>query len=87
MSILQGSVSGSSVYTETHSPTTNSSGLISLEIGGGMNTTGNFSSIDWSNGPYYLKREVDPVGGTNYTIIGTSQFLSVPYAMYATIDQ
>ena len=58
---------------------------MSIEIGGGMNTTGNFSSIDWSNGPYYLKREVDPVGGTNYTIIGTSQFLSVPYAMYATI--
>jgi uncharacterized delta-60 repeat protein len=50
-----------------------------------MNTTGDFSSIDWSNGPYYLKREVDPAGGTNYTISGTSEFLSVPYAMYATI--
>jgi uncharacterized protein (TIGR02145 family) len=84
MSILQGSVSGSSVYTETHSPTTNSSGLISIEIGGGT-TSDDFSSIDWSNGPYYLKREVDPVGGTNYTIIGTSQFLSVPYAMYTAI--
>ena len=84
MSILQGSVSGSSVFTETHSPTTNSSGLISIEIGGGT-TTDDFSSIDWSNGPYYLKREVDPAGGTNYTISGTSQFLSVPYAMYATI--
>jgi len=56
---------------------------MSIEIGGEMNTTGNFSSIDWSNGPYYLKREVDPVGGTNYTIIGTSQFLSVPYALHA----
>jgi uncharacterized delta-60 repeat protein len=84
MSILQGSVSGSSVYTETHSPTTNSSGLISIEIGGGT-TSDDFSSIDWSNGPYYLKREVDPAGGTNYTISGTSEFLSVPYAMYATI--
>ena len=85
MSILQGSVSGSSVYTETHSPTTNSIGLISIEIGGGTTITGAFSSIDWSNGPYYLKREVDPAGGTNYTISGTSQLMSVPYAMYATI--
>jgi hypothetical protein len=84
MSILQGSVSGSSVYTETHSPTTNSSGLISIEIGGGT-TTDDFSSIDWSNGPYYLKREVDPAGGSNYLISGTSQLMSVPYAMYATI--
>ena len=57
MSILQGSVSGSSVYTETHSTTTNSSGLISIEIGGGTSSD-DFSSIDWSNGPYYLKREV-----------------------------
>jgi len=85
MSILQGSVSGSSVYTETHSPTTNSSGLISIEIGGGTTITGAFSSIDWSNGPYYLKREVDPAGGTNYIISGTSQLMSVPYAMYATM--
>ena len=82
MSILQGSVSGSSVYTETHSTTTNSSGLISIEIGGGT-TSDDFSSIDWSNGPYYLKREVDPTGGTNYTISGTSEFLSVPYALHA----
>ena len=83
MSILQGTITGSSVYIETHSTTTNSSGLISIEIGEGMNTTGNFSSIDWSNGPYYLKREVDPTGGTNYTISGTSEFLSVPYALHA----
>ncbi|MEY2948871.1 MAG: hypothetical protein RLZZ248_72, partial [Bacteroidota bacterium] len=83
MSILQGSVSGSSVYTETHSPTTNSSGLISIEIGGGTTITGAFSSIDWSNGPYYLKREVDPAGGTNYLISGTSQLMSVPYALHA----
>ena len=82
MSILQGSVSGSSVFTETHSPTTNSSGLISIEIGGGT-TSDDFSSIDWSNGPYYLKREVDPAGGTNYTISGTSQLLTVPYALHA----
>ena len=84
MSILQGSDSGSSVYTEIHSTTTNSSGLISIEIGGGT-TSNDFSSIDWSDGPYYLKREVDPAGGTNYLISGITQLLSVPYAMYATM--
>jgi hypothetical protein len=84
MSILRGSDSGSSVYTEIHSTTTNSSGLISIEIGGGT-TSNDFSSIDWSDGPYYLKREVDPAGGTNYLISGITQLLSVPYAMYATM--
>ncbi len=84
MSILRGSDSGSSVYTEIHSTTTNSNGLISIEIGGGT-TSNDFGSIDWSDGPYYLKREVDPAGVTNYLISGTSQLMSVPYAMYATI--
>jgi hypothetical protein len=83
MSILQGGISGSSVYTETHNAYSNSSGLISIEIGGGTIITGDFSSIDWSNGPYYLQREVDPTGGTNYTISGTSQLLTVPYALHA----
>ncbi|MCU0377754.1 MAG: DUF1566 domain-containing protein, partial [Bacteroidales bacterium] len=49
----------------------------------GLVITGNFSLIDWSSGNYYLKTETDPTGGTNYTISGTSQFLSVPYALYA----
>ena len=46
-------------------------------------TTGNFGDIDWSNGPYFLKTETDPTGGTNYSISGVSQFLSVPYALYS----
>ena len=83
MSILQGGISGSSFYTETHNAYSNSSGLISIEIGGGTIITGDFSSIYWSNGPYYLLREVDPTGGTNYTISGTSQLLTVPYALHA----
>jgi hypothetical protein len=78
ISILQGSVSGTVVYTETQIPTTNVNGLVSIEIGGG---TG-FNAIDWSLGPYFLKTETDPAGGTNYTITGTSQLLSVPYAIY-----
>ncbi len=83
ISILQGSVSGSNVYIETQSLNTNANGLVSLEIGGGAVVSGNFSTIDWSAGPYFIKTDTDPLGGTNYTITGTTQFLSVPYALYA----
>ncbi|MGD1844895.1 MAG: hypothetical protein ACFB10_05825 [Salibacteraceae bacterium] len=84
LSILQGSTSGSAVYVETQNPSTNGNGLISLEVGSGTLVSGNFSNIDWSNGPYFLRTETDPDGGSNYTIIGTSQLLSVPYAFHAT---
>ena len=82
ISILQGSASGAVVYSETHNVTSNVNGLISLEIGGG-NTMGNFADINWANGPYFLKTETDPAGGTNYNIAGVSQLLSVPYALYS----
>lgn len=82
ISILKTSISGSSVYTETHLQNTNANGLVSLEIGTG-NTTDNFSNINWSNDTYFVKTETDPTGGTNYTISGTSQLLSVPYALHA----
>jgi uncharacterized protein (TIGR02145 family) len=85
ISILQGTINGTVVYQETYNPNpqTNANGLVSLEIGGGLTITGTFSGIDWSSGPYFLKTETDPTGGTNYTIVGISQLLSVPYAMYA----
>lgn len=83
VSVLQGSPSGTPVYVETHSATTNANGLVSLEVGAGNPVTGSFSSIDWSTGSYYLKTETDPTGGTNYSITGTTQLLSVPYALYA----
>jgi len=56
---------------------------VTVEIGGGTVISGTFSTIDWSNGPYYLKTETDPAGGTSYSITGTSQLLSVPYALHA----
>ena len=83
ISILQGSANGTAVYAENQTPTTNANGLASIEIGGGTVVSGNFTTIDWANGPYFIKTETDPAGGTNYTITGTSQLLSVPYAMYA----
>ncbi len=83
ISILQDSASGSAVYVETQTPSTNANGLVSIEIGTGT-TTDDFSAIDWANGPYFIKTETDPNGGTSYTITGTSQLLSVPYAMHAT---
>lgn len=85
ISILQGSVSGTPVYVEIYNPNpnTNANGLVTIEIGGGIPITGTFASINWSNAPYFLKSEIDPTGGTNYTIAGVSQLLSVPYALHA----
>jgi hypothetical protein len=81
ISILQGSTA---VYEETQTPTSNTNGLVSLEIGTGTVISGSFTAIDWSADTYFIKTETDPTGGTNYTITGTSQLLSVPYALYAT---
>ncbi|MDT0553971.1 hypothetical protein RM519_11985, partial [Urechidicola sp. P050] len=82
ITILQGSDSGSIVYTETHVKNTNANGLVTLEIGTGT-TLNEFSAIDWSDGPYFIRNETDPLGGVSYTIVGTSELLSVPYALFA----
>src|SRR5437764_8880255 len=71
------------MYVETQATTTNMNGLVSIEIGNGTVVSGNFSTINWANGPYFIKTETDPTGGTNYTVGGTSQLMSVPYALYA----
>jgi hypothetical protein len=83
ISILHGTVNGTAVYVETQTSTTNANGLVTVEIGEGIVISGSFTTIDWANGPYFIKTETDPNGGTNYTITGTSQLLSVPYALYA----
>jgi len=85
ISILQESASGNVVYQETYNPKpqTNTNGLVTVEIGGGEVLSGSFADIDWGSGTYFLKTETDPTGGTNYTISGTSQLLSVPYALHA----
>ena len=83
ISILQGSSTGTPVYVETQSPTTNVNGLASLAVGSGTVVSGTFAGINWSTGDYYIKTETDPTGGSSYTITGTAQLLSVPYALYA----
>ena len=82
ISILKNSAIGQSVYSETHSATSNSNGLVTVVIGDGVSGE-NISDIDWSTGQYYIKVEVDPSGGIGYSIEQTAQLLSVPYALYA----
>ena len=82
LSIQQGSIGGTSVYTETFSITTNAYGLVNLEIGTGISTD-DFTIIDWANGPYFMETAVDITGGMTYEVMGTSQLMSVPYALYA----
>ena len=83
ISILQGSATGTVIYSETQTASTNANGLVSLEIGGGTVISGTFAGINWANGPYFIKTQTDPTGGTNYTIVGSSQLLSVPYALFS----
>jgi uncharacterized protein (TIGR02145 family) len=84
ISILQGSASGTAVYVETQEPTTNANGLVSIEIGTGTVESGDFMTIDWANGTYFIKTETAVEAPlTTYTITGTSQLLSVPYALHA----
>lgn len=83
ISVLQGTTNGTAVYVETQTAMTNANGLVTLEIGAGAVVSGTFASINWGANAYFIKTETDPTGGTNYTIVGTSQFLSVPYALFA----
>ena len=83
ISIIQGSIAGTIVYSETQTATTNANGLVSLEIGSGTVISGSFSSINWAAGPLFIKTQTDPTGGTNYTITGSSQLMSVPYALFS----
>jgi hypothetical protein len=83
ISILQTTATGTVVYQETQTPTTNVNGLVSISIGGGTVVSGNFSTINWGSDLFFIKTETDPAGGTSYTVTGTTQMLSVPYALDA----
>lgn len=84
ISLHSQSPTGPALYTETFQPTSSESGLVNIEIGKGNAVAENFSTLDWSTGgPYYIEVSIDKAGGANYISMGTSQLLSVPYALYA----
>lgn len=83
INLLAGSASGTSTYAETHVVTTSGTGYFMLIIGQGSVLSGDFSSIDWSGNSWYLKSEIDTAGGSNYVHMGTTQLLSVPYALHS----
>ncbi|HPS84484.1 MAG TPA: tail fiber domain-containing protein [Bacteroidales bacterium] len=84
VSLHNGSAAGAVDYSETFTPTTNEFGLFTLSIGTGTPVTGQFDTLHWDAAQYWLQVEMDPAGGVSYADMGTSQLLSVPYAMYAS---
>src|SRR2546423_3880108 len=82
-SILDGSINGTPVYQETQTVKTNSFGLFTLAIGKGITIKGSFNTINWGTGDKFLKVELGPGETGAYNLQGTTQLLSVPYALYA----
>lgn len=83
ISIIDNTATGAVLYTETHNKTTNSKGLVNLNIGQGVSSAGSFSAINWALNPKFIKVEIDPNGGSNYVSVGVNQLMSVPFAMVA----
>jgi hypothetical protein len=85
LSVLLYSESGTVEYSETKESTTSGQGVFSVVIGDGsiLTKTGNFSDINWKNSLKFLKVELDPIGGTNFALMGTSRLQAVPFAYYA----
>ncbi|MFN8285370.1 MAG: hypothetical protein U0V74_01385 [Chitinophagales bacterium] len=77
------SETGPVLYQETQPLQTNQLGLFYTAIGIGPAGIGTFNAINWGSGPKFLQVEFDPAGGSNYLIVGSSQLISVPYALYA----
>ncbi len=82
-SVKQTTATGTTVFQETHAASTDALGGFSLEIGRGAASTGSFTAINWAAGPYFLEVELDVNSSGSYTSMGTSEMLSVPYALYA----
>jgi len=83
LSLLQSSSTGTAVYEESFSTFSNDFGLVNVVFGEGTVISGSFANVDWSMGPYYIEVSADVAGGTNYSVLGTQQLMSVPYALYA----
>jgi uncharacterized protein (TIGR02145 family) len=86
LSVLDSAANGTVLYTETQPATTDAGGQFSVYLGTGTPTAGTFASLPWANGnDKFLKVEMDAQGGTNYQVMGTTQLVSVPYAMAAKV--
>jgi hypothetical protein len=83
IALIESQQLGTTRFQETHNVNTDAYGQFSVIIGNGQATTGKMSDVQWSKFPYYMKVELDLTGGTAYVFVGTSQLLSVPYALYA----
>ncbi|MBE0637324.1 MAG: hypothetical protein IH598_02250 [Bacteroidales bacterium] len=81
LSIIRGTIDGEVVYTETHTLQTNSFGMVSLVIGSGIPQRNTFNNIQWGGSRHYFQIAIDLDGSENYQVIGTSQFVDVPYAI------
>ena len=83
-SIIDSVATGTTVYQEIHTATTNTVGLFSVNVGLGTAVTGTFAGINWGKNFKFMKVELDPSGtGSNYTDLGTQQMMSVPYSLYS----
>lgn len=82
-SLHNNAANGAVVYSETKTITTDQYGVFSLVIGSGTPVQGTFNTVNWGSGNKYLQVEMDPKGGNNYVDMGTSQLMSVPYALFA----
>jgi hypothetical protein len=87
ISITHREINRNPIYVETQYTNTNINGVVSVQIGQGGVVSGSFSAIDWANGPYFIKTETDPNGGSDYQIVGSSELLSVPFALFALNSQ
>jgi hypothetical protein len=83
LSIVDSIASGNVLYTETHNTTTDAIGSFSVVIGNGTITLGNFSNINWAKNYKWLKTEIDTLGGSSFVVMGITQFMSTPYALFA----
>jgi len=87
INILQGSITGSIIYSEEHNVSTNQYGLVNLLIGNGNVVYGSFNAINWGSDSHYVNLQIDLEGGKNFINVGTSQLVSVPYSLFSNTSK
>lgn len=83
ISVCKDALDGESVFSERHVTLTSAAGIVNIEIGRGTAEVGNLSEIEWGKNEFFIKTEIDIDGGSNYQLSGSSQLVSVPYALHA----